>query len=101
MTTHRIRPWLLVALAVVALAVAAPVVSAHGDEPTSQDTKAGDGMADDWATWMGAQMTDHMGPNAVAWMESQMGVTVEEMSTEMADNREVNGDGTRAISGHC
>ncbi|WP_049987150.1 hypothetical protein [Halobellus rufus] len=101
MTTQKIRPWLLVALAVVALAVAAPVVSAHGDEPMAEDAHPDDRMADGWTAWMEEQMTEHMGPDAVAWMESQMGTTAGEMRPEMADNRAKHGVGPRAGAGHC
>jgi hypothetical protein len=30
-------------------------------------------------------MTEHMGPGSVEWMESHMGVTVDEMGQDMAD----------------
>ncbi|SEP17879.1 hypothetical protein SAMN04487948_1191 [Halogranum amylolyticum] len=78
--------WLFVALAVVGLAFAAPVVSAHGNETTADDTSPYDGIADDWAARMGAHMTDHMGPGSVEWMESHTGVTDDEMAQDMADD---------------
>ncbi|NHX37785.1 MULTISPECIES: hypothetical protein [Halolamina] len=90
MTNFKLGRWLLVALAIVGLAVAAPAVSAHGDEPGQGNETAADGMpvdgdAADWATWMEGHMTDYMGPNAVDEMESHMGVSVDEMAREMAD----------------
>ncbi|WP_436926693.1 hypothetical protein [Halosimplex amylolyticum] len=85
MTTFKLGRWLLVALAIVGLAFATPVVSAHGNDTTADDAPANNATADDWATWMEAQMTEHMGPGAVEWMESHMGVTVDEMAQDMAD----------------
>ena len=98
MTNIRLGRWLPVALAIVALAFAAPVVSAHGDETTANDAPPDNATADEWATWMEAQMTEHMGPGAVEWMESHMGVTVDEMAQDMAEdnyNRGMYGQG------HC
>jgi hypothetical protein len=40
---------------------------------------------------MEAQMTEHMGPGSVEWMESHMGVTVDEMAQDMADEEYHNG----------
>ena len=90
MTDRNIARWLLVALAIVGLAFAAPAVSAHGDEPVRENETATDGTPVDgetatWATWMEAHMTDQMGPNAVDQMETFTGVTVDEMAREMAD----------------
>ncbi|WP_265110002.1 hypothetical protein [Halosolutus halophilus] len=86
MTNKNLGRWLLVVLAIVGLAFAAPVVSAHGDEPTQGNETAADGEAADWSAWMEGHMTDHMGPDAVDEMESHMGVTVDEMAQDMADN---------------
>jgi hypothetical protein len=85
MTAIRIGRWLLVVLAIVGLAFTASVVSAHGDDPTADDAPPYNGTADDWAAWMEAHMTEHMGPGSVEWMESHMGVTVDEMARDMAD----------------
>lgn len=85
MTEPNLRTWLLVALAVVALAVAAPAVAAHGNDSATTDAPPDDGTADDWASWMDDHMTDHIGPGSVEWMESRMGVTVDEMARDMAD----------------
>ncbi|WP_336134706.1 hypothetical protein [Natronomonas amylolytica] len=90
MTNRKLGGWLLVALAIVGLAFAAPVVSAHGDEPTQgNETVAGEMAESDtagWAAWMEGRMTDHMGPGAVEEMESHTGMTVDEMAQEMADD---------------
>lgn len=85
MTTFKLGRWLLVALAVIGLALAVPAVSAHGDDPTTDDAPPYDGTATDWVGWMEAHMTDHMGPGAVEWMEGHMGVTVDEMASDRAD----------------
>ena len=85
MTNFKLGRWLLVALAIVGLVFAAPVVSAHGTDTTPDDAPADNATAGEWATWMEAQMTEHMGPGSVEWMESHMGVTVDEMAQGMAD----------------
>ena len=95
MTQLTLGRWLLVALAVVALAVAMPVVSAHGNETTPVDQHPNDGDADTWATWMDAHMNEQMGPGAVEWMESHMGVTMDEMARTMADGGHSPDDGHR------
>ncbi|WP_433633535.1 hypothetical protein [Halomicrococcus sp. NG-SE-24] len=80
--------WLLVALAVVGIAIAVPAVSAHGDEAPAQNTSAQDRTEADWMNWMEMQITSHMGPDTVEWMESHMGVTIDEMPSETTeDNR--------------
>lgn len=83
MTNMKLGPWLLVALAVVGLAFAAPAVSAHDDEPVQGNETAADGDVGDWAVWMEAHMTDHMGADAVDEMGSHMGVTIDEMESHM------------------
>ena len=98
MTNFTLGRWLLVALAIVGLAFAAPVVSAHGDETAADDAPTDNTTADEWATWMEAQMTEHMGPGAVEWMESHMGVTVDEMAQDMADD---DYNGGMYGQGHC
>ena len=98
MTNAKLGRWLLVALAIIGLAFAAPVVSAHGNATTADDAPTDNATADDWAGWMETQMTEHMGPGAVEGMESHMGVTVDEMAQDMADddyNGGMNGQG------HC
>ncbi|MFC7139953.1 hypothetical protein ACFQMA_08910 [Halosimplex aquaticum] len=85
MTNINAGRWLLVALAIVGLALVAPVVSAHDNETTADDAPRDDGTAAEWAVWMEGHKTDHMGPGAVEWMESHMGVTVDEMAQDMAD----------------
>jgi hypothetical protein len=97
MTNIRIGRWLLVVLAIVGLALTASVVSAHGDDPTGEDAPPYDGTAVAWAAWMETHMTDHMGTGSVEWMESHMGVTIDEMAQGMAD-----GDYHRGYrQGHC
>lgn len=101
---------LLAALAIVAVAVAAPLVSAHGtDTPdgnatTAEDTHF-DGDADDWAAWMGEHMTEHMGSEAIEWMESMDGVdgTGQDMADAEADNETVGHaeHGGMGGQGHC
>ncbi len=98
MTEIKLGRWLLVALAIVGLAFAAPVVSAHGNDTTADDAHTDNATADDWATWMEAQMTEHMGPGSVEWMESHMGVTVDEMGQAMADGEHRGG---MHGQGHC
>jgi hypothetical protein len=98
MTNFKLGGWLLVALAIVGLAFVAPVVSAHGTDTTADDAPTDNATADDWAAWMEAQMTEHMGPGSVEWMETHMGVTVDEMAQDMADD-DYNG-GTYG-QGHC
>ncbi|MFC6987560.1 hypothetical protein ACFQJD_02200 [Haloplanus sp. GCM10025708] len=106
MTNFKLGRWLLVALAIVGLAFAAPVVSAHGNDTTADDAPTDNTTADEWATWMEAQMTEHMGPGSVEWMESHMGVTVNEMAQDMADEEHHDGDdddhdGGMYGQGHC
>jgi len=87
MTNQNLGRWLLVALAIVGLAFVVPVVSAHGNDTTADDAPTENATADEWATWMEAQMTEHMGPGSDEWMESHMGVTVDEMAQAMADEK--------------
>ncbi|ELZ68901.1 hypothetical protein C457_10836 [Haloferax prahovense DSM 18310] len=56
---------------------------------------------------MESQMNDHMGPGASEWMESHMGVTIEEMGEDMADDGRMGGYGPMrgygrmGGAGHC
>ena len=86
MTNFKPLGWLIVALVIVGLAFVVPTVSAHGNATTADDAPPYDGTADDWATWMEAHMIDHMGPGSVEWMENHMGLTVDEMAEDMADD---------------
>lgn len=90
MTNHTLKPLLLVVIAVIGLALVVPVVSAHGND-TGTDVPPYDGSAEEWTDWMETHMTAHMGPGSVEWMESHMGVTVEEMGQDMADDGTMNG----------
>jgi Ni/Co efflux regulator RcnB len=108
MTNSKLSRWLLVAVAIVALAIALPVVSAHGNETTADEAPTNNATADEWATWMEGHMTEHMGSGSVEWMESHMGVTVDEMAQDMADNDYDNGtyghnnyDDGMGGQGHC
>lgn len=94
MTTFTPGRWLLVVLAIVGLAFAAPAVSAHDDGPTDDDAPPNNGTADERTAWIDAHMTDHMGPGAVDWMAAHMGATVDEMADHVA------ADGTMAGHGH-
>jgi len=100
MTTIETGRWLLVAVAIVGLALAATAVSAHGpdrtmdhphNETTTDHAHNGTeaapygGTAEEWEGWMENHMTEHMGPGSAAWMEAHIGVTVEEMAQHMAD----------------
>ncbi|MFC6758095.1 MULTISPECIES: hypothetical protein [Haloarcula] len=86
MTNFTIGRWLLVALAIVGLALAPGLGSAHGNDTAADDAPPYDETTDDWATGMDGHMTDHMGPGAVEWMESTMGVTVDEVAQDHADD---------------
>jgi hypothetical protein len=66
MTNSKLGGWLLVALAIVGLAVAVPAVSAHGTDTAADDAPPYNGTADDWAAWMEAHVTDHMGPGSAS-----------------------------------
>jgi hypothetical protein len=98
MTNLNIGRWLLVAVAIIGFALAIPVVSAHGTDTAVDDAPPYDGTGDEWATWMETQMNEHMGPGSVEWMESQMGLTVEEMGQDMADD---NYNGGMYGQDHC
>jgi hypothetical protein len=91
MTNFTIGRWLLVALAIVGLALAPGLGSAHGNDTTADDAHPYDETADDWPTWMEDHVTDHMGPGAVEWMEDHMGVTVGEMAQDHDNHQGTNG----------
>ena len=101
MTNFKLGRWLLVALAIVGLAFAAPAVSAHGNGtaadnvPTADNVPPSDASADDWTVWMEAQMTEHTGPGGVEWMESITGVAADEMGQYMTG-----ADHNRGMGGH-
>ena len=105
MTNRNLGRWLLVALAIVGLAFAAPGVSAHGDEPTQGTETAADGMpvdgdAEAWAAWMEGHMIDHMGPDAGNQMSAHTGEAVGEMPQGMADDNH-NAAGTHGQGHGC
>lgn len=99
MTNCNVGRWLLVMLAIVGLALVAPVVSAQGIDRAADDTPRDSGTADEWVAWMDGHMTDHMGPRAVEQMESYMGVTVDEMAQDMTDGG--HGDGMSGQGHGC
>lgn len=80
MTSRTIGRLLLVALAVVGPAFTVSLVSAHGNETTTDDAPPYDGTIADWAGGDGNAPTEHMGPGAVERMESHMGITVGQMT---------------------
>jgi hypothetical protein len=77
--------WLLVALAIVGLALAVPLVGAHGTDTTAHDEAPYDGTADHSADWMDGHATDHMDPGSVDWMTSHAGVPVDGMAHDDHD----------------
>lgn len=85
MTNFNVGRWLLVTLAIVGLALVAPVVSAHGNDTIADDAPVNNGTATEWGAWMDSHMTDHMGPGTIEQMESHMGMTIDEMAQVMAD----------------
>ncbi|MCT9098226.1 hypothetical protein [Haloarchaeobius sp. HME9146] len=97
MTKLNVGRWLVVSFALVALVFGVSVVGAHGDDPAAEDAPPYDGTAAEWATWMEAHMTEHMGEGAVEWMESHMGGSMDEMGRGMAGGAHGPGmaDGTR------
>lgn len=101
MTDRNIGIWLLVMLAIVGLAFAAPMVSAHGNETTADDVPPYNGTPTERATWMESHMTEHMGSDSVEWMESHMGVTVNEMGQDRADSGYDHGHGMYSQGRGC
>ncbi|WP_435362374.1 hypothetical protein [Haloarchaeobius sp. DFWS5] len=61
MTNFTLGRWLVVALVLVALVVAAPLVGAHGDESIADGAPPYDGTTTDWVAWMEGHMNEHMG----------------------------------------
>ena len=98
MFNHTLGRWLLASIAVVGLALVAPAVGAHSI-PTAADAPPYDGGADEWADRMEGHMTEYSGPGSVEWMESHMGLTVEEMAQGRTDDGYGHGNG-RYGQGH-
>ena len=86
MTLNRTQGWLLGAIALLGLAIALSVVTVSMTAPVMDSSHPVTADVDGWATWMEPHMTDHMGPESVAWMESHMGATVDQMAHSMAGN---------------
>jgi hypothetical protein len=86
---HSTTRWLLGALAIVALALAIPAVTAHDGAPTPYGNDT---------TTHNATAADAPPANATAaewemWMESHMGVSVSGMAQLMADSDHIHGAG--------
>jgi hypothetical protein len=110
MIPNTVGRWLLVTLAILGLAVAVPVVSAHGGDPVgvNETVDAEQPVVDqaDRVAWMDTHIgTDtfdargwHMGP-PVEDMATHMGLTVQEMGQYMGidDHRDFDDD-DRAIT---
>lgn len=100
MTTTETRRWLLVAVAIVGLALAATAVGAHETGTTTDH--ADDGATADhphnwtheeWGDRMENHMTEHAGPGSVAWTEEHAGVAVEGTAPHVGDGTHI-GHGT-------
>lgn len=84
------RTFTFTVLAVLtALLLTAGAVTAHDDdgETTGHDDAPVNGSAADWAAWMEQHMTEHMGADAAAQMQEQMGMSYEEMGEHMASHQ--------------
>lgn len=74
MTASRIGGWLLVVLAIGGLALAVPLVTAHGDGPMAgDDHQQSNATAADHADRMASHAGDHMGDGAHMMDGSHMG----------------------------
>lgn len=87
-----IGSWLLVAVAIIGLAFVVPIAGAHGEDLSAANQSVDtDGPVDadsaELADWMETQMIAHMGPDAPEWMESHMGMTIDEMAQDMSDGQ--------------
>ncbi|WP_135663890.1 hypothetical protein [Halorhabdus rudnickae] len=71
--------WLVVGLALLALLVAVPAISAHGNGTVPENATATDGpyqtTIDERAVWMADHMTTRWGANATEWMDVHMGMS--------------------------
>lgn len=91
MTTNTAGRWLLVALAVVGLALAATAVGAHGNDTTTAtphdatDAAPYDGTAEEREHWMERRMTEHADAGSVDRTGSHVGVTTGETARGVAD----------------
>jgi len=110
MIPNTVGRWLLVTLAILGLALAVPVVSAHGGDPVGvNETVDADRPVVDQAdrvawmdTYMGTDTIDargwHMG-SPVGDMATHMGLTVDEMAQYMGiDDRRNFGEFDRTIT---
>ncbi|MFD1641617.1 hypothetical protein [Halohasta litorea] len=113
MIPNTVGRWLLVTLAILGVALAVPVVSAHGGDPVgiNETVDADQPVVDrtDRIAWMDTHMgTDtvdargwHMGP-PVEEMATHMGLTVDDMGQYMGidDHREFGDDGRQITDDH-
>jgi len=110
MIPNTVGRWLLVTLAILGLALAVPVVSAHGGDPVgvNETVDAEQPVVDrtDQVAWMDAHMGTAI-PDARGWhmrppvddMATHMGLTAEEMGWHMGiDDRRVFGDVDRSTT---
>ena len=86
MTRNPTERWLLGAIAVLGIALVVSMTTVWLTAPVTDYPHPVTADADGWGTWMEVHMTDHMGPESVAWMESHMGATVNQMAQSMAGN---------------
>lgn len=110
MIPNTVGRWLLVTLALLGLALAVPVVSAHDGDPVgvNETVDAEPPVLEqaDRAAWMDAHIgTDTFGPRGwhigppIDDMATRMGLTVEEMAQHMGiDDRRNVGDDHRDIT---
>ncbi|UTF52054.1 hypothetical protein [Natronosalvus rutilus] len=99
--------WLLVAIAVVGLAVAVPLVGAHGNDTAGNDTATETDGAD-WIAWMIGHVNgdgDHAGSHGAGMhetgthgtgMDSHASGSIDDMNQHMAgthDDGQVHGQG--------
>lgn len=93
--------WLLVALAIAGLALAAPAVTAHDDASTSTNETStrdapSDGSGVDPTGWMADRMADHLGPETAEPMWFHGSGPTDESSRHVTDEED---DHNRATGG--
>lgn len=73
----------------VVLLLAAGGVAAHGNDTstTGHDDARVNGSAADWAAWMEQHMIEHLGADAAAQMQEQMGMSYQKMGEHMASHQ--------------
>ena len=80
---------LTISAVLVVFLLAVGGVAAHGTTSSGpgHDDGPENGTAAEWATWMEQHMTGHMGADAAAKMQDQMGMSYEEMGEHMASHQ--------------